>query len=230
MRPGRRLPRHRASGHVGAIVSYQALQRHLYLPDSGLYRENHPALAGDNPYSYVWPLREATAATQDVDRLRLSGGRLHEDVPRRFRALSRYWDAERGAYDSYPPAPLGTRGDPFFDDNTVIGLELVRRYRLSGDRAMLRQAERVFAYVTSAWDNGTTGPCPGGMHWVDAVLEPLPGGHERHQPGVGARRPPLRGDREACLSRLGDPDLHVGPRSACAGVTACMRTGSGWTG
>ena len=158
-----------------AWASYQALQKYLYLPESRLYRENHPTLEGENPYSYVWPLREATAATQDVDRLKLPGGHLRDDVPRRFRALARYWDAERGAYDSYPPPPLGTRGDPFFDDNTIIGLEFLRRFRLARDREMLRLAERVFAYVTTAWDTGTTGPCPGGMHWVDASWNPYQG-------------------------------------------------------
>ena len=150
-------------------------------------------------------------------------------MPRRFRALSRYWDAERGAYDSYPPAPLGTRGDPFFDDNTVIGLEFVRRYRLSGDRAMLRQAERVFAYVTSAWDNGTTGPCPGGMHWVDASWNPYQGATNVTSLASELAAHLYEETGRHALSRLGDPDLHVGPRSACAGVTACMRTGSGWT-
>ncbi|ONI74005.1 hypothetical protein BWI15_11520 [Kribbella sp. ALI-6-A] len=158
-----------------ALVSYTALQRYLYLPDTGLYKENHPTLTGENPYSYVWPLREATAATIDVNQLPPAGKRYDEDVKRRFEALELYWDAPRGAYDSYPPEPLGTRGDPFYDDNAVIGLEFVRRYRLSGDREMLRLAARVFDFVVKAWDTDPNRPVPGGMHWVDASWNPYRG-------------------------------------------------------
>lgn len=117
----------------------------------------------------------ATAATQDVDRLPTTDDRYDDDVVRRFQALELYLDAERGAYDSYPPPPLGTRGDPFYDDNAVIGLEFVRRYRLAGDDDMLSRAARVFDFVVQAWDTRTTGPCPGGMHWVDADWNPYQG-------------------------------------------------------
>jgi hypothetical protein len=158
-----------------ARASYAALQRYLYLPDSGLYKENHPTLPGENPFSYVWPLREATAATIDLNQLPPAGATYDDDVNRRFQALELYWDSERGAYDSYPPEPLGTRGDPFYDDNAVIGLEFVRRYRLSGDRQMLTLAGRVFDFVAEAWDTDPNRPIPGGMHWVDASWNPYRG-------------------------------------------------------
>jgi uncharacterized protein YyaL (SSP411 family) len=157
-----------------AHSSYAALQRFLYLPDSGLYQENYPTQDGENPYSYVWPLREAAAATQDVNQLART--RYDGDVVSRFDALERYFNEERGSYDSYAPPPLGTGGDPFYDDNGVIGLELVRRYRLAGERRMLDRAARTFDFVEQAWDTDTTVDCPGGMHWVDADWNPYRGG------------------------------------------------------
>ena len=156
--------------------SYAALQRFLYLPDSGLYQENYPTRAGENPYSYVWPLREAAAATQNVNQLAPARSRYDGDVSSQFDALERYFNEERGTYDSYLPAPEGTGGDPFYDDNGVIGLELVRRYRLAGERRMLDRAVRAFDFVERAWDTDTTVDCPGGMHWVDADWNPYRGG------------------------------------------------------
>ncbi|MFI6423725.1 glycoside hydrolase family 76 protein [Promicromonospora sp. NPDC050880] len=158
-----------------ALDGYAALQRHLYLPGTGLYSEGLDPAPGENPYSFVWPLREATAATVDVDRLPGSGGRFTGDVADRFAGLERYWDAGRGAYASYPPAPLGGGGDPFFDDNAVIGLELVRRYRMSGDRELLRRAQRVFEFLPRAWDTDPDVEHPGGMHWVEADWNPYRG-------------------------------------------------------
>jgi hypothetical protein len=51
-----------------ATVTYQALQRYLNLGAAGrdLYQENYPKQSGDNPYSYVWALREATTATDSL--------------------------------------------------------------------------------------------------------------------------------------------------------------------
>jgi hypothetical protein len=158
-----------------ALDGYTALQRHLYLPDSGLYSEGLDPGPGENPYSYVWPLREATAATVDVDRLPGVGHRFADDVADRFAGLERYWVADRGSYASYAPAPLGGGGDPFFDDNAVIGLELVRRYRMSGDRELLRRAQRVFDFLPRAWDTDPDVEHPGGMHWVEAAWNPYRG-------------------------------------------------------
>ena len=149
--------------------AYAALQRYLYVSDVGLYMENYPTQEGENPYSFVWPLREATGATQDVNQLAPAHKAYDDDVEDRFAALERYYVPERGAYGSYVPAPLGGGGDPFFDDNGVIGLEQIRRYRFTGDTAMLAKARRTFDFVTRAWDEN------GGMHWVEASWNPYQG-------------------------------------------------------
>ena len=153
-----------------AVSSYKAMQRYLYLGAAGddMYLETYPKQPGDNTYSYVFPLREATAATIDINRLPPSLGRYSADVTARFEALSHYWDASRGAYDSYPPAPYGSAGDPFYDDNTIVGLEFVRQYQFSRQTDLLDKAKQVFKFVTTAWDDDPAHPLPGGMYWVDA--------------------------------------------------------------
>ena len=94
-----------------AQSSYAALQRYLYLGPSGsyMYLESYPKQAGDNDYSYLFPLREAMAATIDLLRVPGVSANYRQDVLDRFTALGHYWDTSRGAYDSYPPPPYPIR-------------------------------------------------------------------------------------------------------------------------
>lgn len=151
-----------------ARTSYDALLEHLAAKQHGLFLEHVPTQPEENPYSYVWPFREATAATLDLNQLPSAGPRYEEDVVSRLETVDLYWDQDRDAYASYLPAPLGGGGDPFYDDNTVIGLEFIRRHRLSGQPGMLDLAARAFEFVIKGWDDDPLRPCPGGMHWVAA--------------------------------------------------------------
>jgi hypothetical protein len=154
-----------------AKASYQALQRNLYLGATGhdLYQETTPVAAGGNPYSYLWEFREATQATVYLQNIPHNAGPYRKDVADRFAALSQYaaTDPAHPGYDSYLPAPLGTGGDLFFDDNAVVGLSFLTQYRADGDRSMLDKAGAAFTTDTRAWDDDPTKACPGGMHWVE---------------------------------------------------------------
>ncbi|MGA8115541.1 MAG: glycoside hydrolase family 76 protein, partial [Actinocatenispora sp.] len=155
-----------------AEATYRALQDNLYQGTDGhrLYREQTPAAQTDNQYSYLWPFREATQATQDLAGIRGHRTGHHGDVADRFAALGRYasTDAEHAGWDSYLPAPLGTDGDLFYDDNAVVGLSYVTRYQHGGGADALAGARAAFRTDTRAWDTDTTRSCPGGMHWVEA--------------------------------------------------------------
>ncbi|MFC7375787.1 glycoside hydrolase family 76 protein [Brachybacterium sp. GCM10030267] len=147
-----------------AADTYAAMQRHTYLPEQRLHLEEKGE-AGD-PYAFVWTARETAAATVDLDRLPPAGTRYGTDLEARFDALEHYWDDESGSYASYPVPPLGAGGDSYFDDNAVIGLEQIRRYRITQDPDALAAAERIFEFLPRAWDPA------GGMHWVDADWNP----------------------------------------------------------
>ncbi|GAB3406265.1 glycoside hydrolase family 76 protein [Flindersiella endophytica] len=146
-----------------AQASYDAMQTYLFLgPEQhNLYLERYPKAAEENPYSYLWPMREATAATLDV------GG----DVAARFDSLELYWGERNGlgGYQSYLPAPLGGGGDIFYDDNTIVGLEYIRWYAAGHDPAALAGARKAFDVVKRGWSTDTSLPCAGGMHWVEAT-------------------------------------------------------------
>ncbi|MEV0408243.1 glycoside hydrolase family 76 protein [Actinoallomurus sp. NPDC050550] len=165
---GAATPAQASDAGTRARQSYEALQRYLYQgPDEhGLYLENYPKQPADQKHSYVWPFREATAATVSIAE---TSGRYRKDVENRFATLQLYWngDSARPGYESYLPPPLGGGGDIYYDDNAVIGLELIRGYEASGDRTLLQRAKQAFGVDTRAWDTDTSRPCPGGMAWVD---------------------------------------------------------------
>lgn len=145
-----------------AEASYEALQTYLYLgPEQhNLYLERYPKQAEDNAFSYLWPMREATAASIDIGR----------DIDTRFDALELYWGEWKGldGYLSYVPPPIGGGGDIFYDDNAIVGLEYVRWHAITRDPAALAQARKAFSVVERAWSTDTSLPCAGGMRWVEA--------------------------------------------------------------
>ncbi|SDS32957.1 glycoside hydrolase family 76 protein [Actinopolymorpha singaporensis] len=156
-----------------AFTSYAALQRHLYLgaDQHHLYLEKYPHDPADNAYSYLWPMREATAATIDLSIVPGTGSRFRSDVRDRFAGLSAYLnpDHDPPGYASYVVPPLGGGGDLFYDDNSIVGLEFVRRYLLENRLADRRRAEQIFDVLVGGWDTDTSHACPGGMFWVDAT-------------------------------------------------------------
>ncbi|MEU0126782.1 glycoside hydrolase family 76 protein [Streptomyces sp. NPDC006289] len=155
-----------------AEVTYDSLQQHLYQgpAEHGLYLEKTPLKDGENPHSYLWPLREATAATVDMSELPGVGARYERDAAERFTALRLYFDPRdgRSGYDSYLPAPLGQGGDVFYDDNAVVGLSFLDQYRATGKRPYLDRAMETYSIVSRGWDEDAAKPCPGGMNWVDS--------------------------------------------------------------
>ncbi|QHY93551.1 Glycosyl hydrolase family 76 [Streptomyces sp. S4.7] len=155
-----------------AEVSYDALQQHLYQgpQEHGLYLEKTPRKEEENAHSYLWPLREAAAATVDMSKLPGVGARYDRDAAERFTTLRLYFNPRDGrpGYDSYLPAPLGQGGDVFYDDNAVVGLTFLDQYRATGKKIYLERAAETFDVVGRGWDDDPTKPCPGGLQWVDS--------------------------------------------------------------
>lgn len=154
-----------------ATATYAALQSRLALGPSGhgLYVENYPAQAGDNPYSYLWTYREATEAALDMSAIPHVGRSYQDDVAEHFDALEAYHGVDafgEPGYESYVPAPLGTGGDVFYDDNAIVGLSFFSRYQQTRDRADLQHAEDQLAVVLRGWDTDPAAVCPGGENWI----------------------------------------------------------------
>lgn len=157
------------SNRLRARLAYATMQQAFFVGRPELYRETYP-YAGGNAYSYLWPYSHALTATLHLAQLPDPGGYFDRELEIRLAGLEYYWNDSLvpPAYDSYVPPPLGSGGDRFYDDNVWIGLDLVRVFTLTGDRAALDRAERVFDFIVSGWDTDPTHPAPGGVFWTDA--------------------------------------------------------------
>jgi hypothetical protein len=156
-----------------AAAAYAAMQQALYVSRQiSLYRETAPA-SGANAFAYVWPHSRALLGTLALAGI--PGADRRADVKDRLDALTWYWDGH--AYASYVMPPYGSGGDRYSDDNTWIALALVQQFRMGlGDS--LRQAQRVYAYLRSAWDRKS-----GGLYWVE---QGRGFGLRNHDRGAGA--------------------------------------------
>lgn len=140
-----------------AQAVYSSLERYFGRPGT-LRRDGHPGAAA----SSAWSLSQELAAALGLAEADPS---FRADVRADLAALRLYQDGP-GGYLSYPRLPYGAGGHVYYDDNDWLGLDLVRAYRLLGDGAILEQAERIFAFVSSGWDRDTTHACPGGVFWT----------------------------------------------------------------
>jgi hypothetical protein len=156
-----------------ASASYDALQDHLYTGAAGhgLYRENTDTTTG-NPWSFLWEYREATQAALDLQGLPGVGPAYTNSARARVDGFENYYDVAPGGrpgYESYLPAPLGSGGDVYYDDNGVVGLSFVSQYQATGDEAWLDRARTAFSIASRGWNADPALTCPGGVDWIDTA-------------------------------------------------------------
>lgn len=154
-----------------ASATYDALQDNLYTGavGHGLYRENTDTTTG-NPYSFLWEYREATQAAIDLQGIDGVGPAYAHAAAARVDGFEHYHAVAPGGrpgYESYLPAPLGTGGDVYYDDNAVVGLSFVSQYRATHDDASLDHARAAFDVAIRSWNTDSSLACPGGSDWID---------------------------------------------------------------
>jgi hypothetical protein len=154
-----------------ASATYDTMQDHLYTGAAGhgLYRENTDTSTG-NPYSYLWEYREATQAALDLQGMDGVGPAYANSAAARVSGFERYHAVKpggRAGYESYLPAPIGTGGDVYYDDNAVVGLSLVSQFQATRDPGYLDRARGAFDVAVRGWNTDATLPCPGGSDWID---------------------------------------------------------------
>jgi hypothetical protein len=77
-----------------------------------------------------------------------------------------YWN-KRSKPPGYESGALASGGgEKFYDDNEWVALQLVRGFRITGDRSMLAKAVEIFRLIEFGWDTGAHHPCPGGVWWT----------------------------------------------------------------
>ena len=150
-----------------ALLAFEAMQKAYYIPGSGLY--------DGEPFSYLWPFSQALAATVSVESIPALRTLMKRELKARIVGLSSYYDADNSgapagyytsslpAYDGTVAPPAGPGGAKYYDDNDWVGIELMRIYRLTGEPAMLTDAETVMAFEMAGWQTNPELGCSGGI-------------------------------------------------------------------
>jgi hypothetical protein len=147
-----------------ALATFGAMQRQYYMPWHRLYRGEETASAQE--FSYLWPFTQALAATTAIAGIPSLGGQYGPAVRELLAGMRSYWN-KRSKPPGYVSGVLAAGGgEKFYDDNEWIGLQLVRAYRMLGDRTLLSRAAAMFRLVVFGWDANARHPCPGGVWWT----------------------------------------------------------------
>jgi hypothetical protein len=159
-----------------ALLTYQALQQNLYLPQYHLYQCD--SCSSTNFYGTLWPFSNAFVATNYVAALNGADHKVVAGIPARQQGLTAYYysdetglegQAQPPAYASEVEPPLGQGAATYYDDNAWVALDEMYAYGVTGDAKDLHIAENIFRFVTTGWDTATSGPCPGGVFWEDVA-------------------------------------------------------------
>ena len=131
---------------------------------SGLYLENYPAQSGDPSNSYLWPYDGLVSGVANLHALGYDVD--YKSFVDRFEA---YWTETGkrnvGGYASQTDGNTGN-GDRFYDDNSIVGLDLVEAYNLLKDEVYIERAGRIVKFLKSGYDD-TFG---GALWWNESLI------------------------------------------------------------
>lgn len=131
---------------------------------AGLYRENYPVQSGDPGNSYLWPYDGLVSGVANLHALGYDID--YKSFVDRFEA---YWTESGkknvGGYASQTDGTSGY-GDRFYDDNSIVGLDLVEAYNLLKDETCISRAGRIVKFLKSGFDD-TMG---GALWWNESLV------------------------------------------------------------
>lgn len=119
----------------------------------GLFNENYPKQSGDNPASYLWPYDGLVTGAAALYKLGYTEG--YTDLVDNFEV---YYAATSnssgiGGYSSTTNGVQGNGGTRFYDDNSIVGLDLVEAYNLTQNAEYLARAKRIVEFLKSGEDD-----------------------------------------------------------------------------
>lgn len=140
--------------HKRAKETYDAIVRCYRITSgtaAGLFNENYPKGSGDGAASFLWPYDGLVAGVSTLHKLGYEVG--YKDMVDRFEAYYRQRGVLNvGGYGSSTDGKNGG-GDRFFDDNSIIGIELVEAYELLKDPKYLERCAQIVKFYKAGIDN-----------------------------------------------------------------------------
>jgi len=113
--------------------------------------------------AYLWPSSGMLSGVAAM--LEVSGDKKYKQLldNRILPGLNQYFDAKRqpNCYQSY--INTEPKSDRFYDDNVWLVIDFTDLFLTTGDRNYLKQAELVWKFVISGWDEKLNG----GIYWCE---------------------------------------------------------------
>ncbi|SKB85168.1 Glycosyl hydrolase family 76 [Salegentibacter salinarum] len=142
-----------------AKETYDLIQE-LY-KEGDLYKENYPAQANDNTYSYLWPYVGMLTAGNLLYELGYDESILEKE----FEGLEKYYD-NRSNLPTYQAEPVSEGStDHYYDDSGIVAMELIDAYRLTDNQFYLDRAITITEFIMSGEDSRIGG----GLYWFEGV-------------------------------------------------------------
>ena len=143
---------------------------------AGLYNENYPKKAGDNPASYLWPYDGLVSGVTLLHKLGYNVD--YSSFVNRFDLYYRT-SANGNNIGGFGSSTDGTKGGGtrFYDDNSIVGINLVEAYRLTGNESYRSRAKDIVAFLQSGEDQ-----LLGGGLWWNEDEKNIPGNENSNKP------------------------------------------------
>lgn len=156
-------------------------------PTAGLFNENYPKKDGDLSASFLWPYDGLVSGAAALHALgyNVNYTNLVDGFDVYYRTTG---DVAVGGYGSSTDGVSGG-GTRFYDDNSIVGFDLVEAFRLTNNQAYLTKAKQIVEFLKSGEDD-TFG---GGLWWNES---------QQNQPGVSDSNKPSCSNGYATLFLL----------------------------
>ena len=165
-------PAEKVVWHERAYETFGAIDRSYRVASgatAGFYNENYPKGSGDLSASYLWPYDGLMSGVALLNKLGYD-----VDYKAKVDRFQAYWRTSGlvgvGGYGSQTNGTAGG-GDRFYDDNSIVGLNLVEAYRQLKDPVYLQRCAAIVQFLLSGEDN-TLG---GALWWCEG---------QKNKPGV----------------------------------------------
>lgn len=141
---------------------------------AGLYNENYPKLATDNASSYLWPYDGLVSGVATLKAL----GVNNIDYEAKVEGFEKYF-SNKGSVGGYSSQTNGNSGlgDRFYDDNSIVGLDLVEAYHLSPKLEYLERCAKIVKFLRSGEDDKL-----GGALWWNESLKNMMNNGDSNKP------------------------------------------------
>ena len=162
------------SAHLRAKEIFDLITQYYKAGD--LFKENYPTQSGDATYSFLWPY---DAVVSGASQLHALGYNVrYDDIVDGF---EKYYTTSAhgnniGAYGSSTNGSNGG-GTRFYDDNSIVGINLIEAYHITQDVTYIERASRIVPFLESGIDSHL-----GGALWWNEDYRYNPTSAEANKP------------------------------------------------